>query len=62
MTTSGIERFINRKIDTNIHTVRQLKCKNDSINKLEISAAKKLRMEQQKIIREDLKTSFDKEK
>lgn len=59
VTASGIERFINRKIDVGMHQVRQLKCKGDSINKIEVSAQKTLRAEQQQRIREALKTSFD---
>lgn len=59
---SGIERFVNRKIDTGIHMIKQIKCKNENFNKIEISAAKKVRAEKQKSIREDLRESFEKEK
>lgn len=59
---SNIERFINRKIDVSVHQVKQLTCKNENVNKFDLPAAKKHRIEQQKLIRLELKAELEKEK
>lgn len=42
---SNIERFINRKIEVGVHTVKQLTCKNETVNKFEMPPAKKRKIE-----------------
>lgn len=59
---SGIERLISRKIEVGVHVIKQLTCKSELASKSEVPESKKQKIEQQRQIKQQLKTQFDKEK